>query len=72
LGTRPDRRCSKSLATLAIRCATVESKFSIGLLLYPSLLWSKKKADVVEHPRVFDHVGLLVIEPPGKAGLLFI
>jgi hypothetical protein len=33
---------------------------------------AKKKADVVEHPRVFDHVGLLVIEPPGKAGLLFI
>jgi hypothetical protein len=33
---------------------------------------SQKKADVVEHPEVFDHVGLLVIEPPGKAGLLFI
>jgi len=31
-----------------------------------------KKADVAEHPEVFDHVGLLVIEPPGKAGLLFI
>jgi len=28
-----------------------------------------KKADVVEHPEVFDHVGLLVTEPPGKAGL---
>jgi hypothetical protein len=32
----------------------------------------QKKADVAEHPKVFDHVGLLVIEPPGKAGLLFI
>jgi hypothetical protein len=31
----------------------------------------KKKADVVEHPRGFDHVGLLVDEPPGAAGLLF-
>ena len=31
-----------------------------------------KKADVAEYPEVFDHVGLLVIEPPGKAGLLFI
>jgi hypothetical protein len=32
----------------------------------------KKKADVVEHPKVFDHVGLLRNEPPGTAGLLFI
>jgi hypothetical protein len=31
-----------------------------------------KKADVAEHPKVFDHVGLLVNEPPGKAGLFFI
>jgi hypothetical protein len=31
-----------------------------------------KKADVVEHPKVFDHVGLLVTEPPGKLGLLSI
>jgi len=29
-----------------------------------------KKADVAEHPRVFDHVGLLVNEPPDTAGLL--
>jgi hypothetical protein len=25
----------------------------------------QKKADVAEYPKVFDHVGLLVIEPPG-------
>jgi hypothetical protein len=31
-----------------------------------------KKADVAEHPEVFDHVGLLVNEPPGTTGLLFI
>jgi hypothetical protein len=31
-----------------------------------------KKADVVEHPKVFGHVGLLVNQPPGTAGLLFI
>ena len=31
-----------------------------------------KKADVSEHLKVFDHVGLLVNEPPGKTGLLFI
>src|SRR5690348_4565751 len=28
-----------------------------------------KKADVVEAPRVFNHVGLLVNEPPGQAEL---
>jgi hypothetical protein len=31
-----------------------------------------KKADVAEHPKVFDHVGLLFDEPPSTAGLLFI
>ena len=31
-----------------------------------------KKADVAEHPEVFHHVGLLVNEPPGAAGLLLI
>jgi hypothetical protein len=27
-----------------------------------------KKADVVEHPKVFGHVGLLFNKPPGKPG----
>ena len=31
-----------------------------------------KKADVIERPQAFDHVGLLCNEPPGMAGLLFI
>jgi len=31
-----------------------------------------KKADVAEHPEVFDHVGLLFNEPLGRAELLFI
>jgi hypothetical protein len=31
-----------------------------------------KKADVVEYLEAFDHVGLLVNEPPGPAGLPFI
>jgi len=31
-----------------------------------------KKTDVVEHPKAFDHVGLLTSEPPGMAGLLSI
>jgi hypothetical protein len=33
---------------------------------------STKKADVAERPEVFYHVGLLVNEPPGTAGLLSI
>lgn len=32
----------------------------------------RKKADVVEHLGVFDHVGLLFNEPPGSAGVPFI
>jgi hypothetical protein len=28
-----------------------------------------KKADVLEHPKVFQHVGLLVSQPPGMTGL---
>ncbi|MGB0070621.1 MAG: hypothetical protein WBQ11_21570 [Isosphaeraceae bacterium] len=28
-----------------------------------------KKADVVDHPEVFDYVGMLVNKPPGPAGL---
>ena len=28
-----------------------------------------KKADVGEHPKVFDHVGLLVNGPPGSTGM---
>ena len=31
-----------------------------------------KKADVVQHPKAFDHVGLLFNEPPGRAGLFFV
>jgi len=41
-------------------------------LVRPVPLRTKKKADVVEHPEVFSHVGLLVNEPPGHAGLPFI
>ena len=33
---------------------------------------SQKKAGVVEHPRVFDHAGLLCDEPPSVAGLPFV
>ena len=33
---------------------------------------ANKKTDVAEHPEAFDHVGLLINEPPGTAELLFI
>jgi hypothetical protein len=33
---------------------------------------AQKKADVVKHPKVLNHVGLLCNEPPGAAGLPFI
>jgi len=43
---------------------------SIGFLsLWTEAVLRQKKADVAEHPWVFDHVGLLVIEPPGLAEL---
>jgi hypothetical protein len=32
---------------------------------------SEKKTDVVEHPKVANHIGLLVNEPPGIAELPF-
>jgi hypothetical protein len=31
-----------------------------------------KKADVAEHPKAFDHVGLLFNKPPERLGLFFI
>ena len=37
----------------------------------PGVTASEKKADVAEHPEAFDHVGLLVNELPGPAGLPF-
>jgi hypothetical protein len=45
-----------------------------GLLHQPnvSCCQEQKKADVAEHPKAFDHVGLLFNEPTGRAGLFFI
>jgi hypothetical protein len=33
---------------------------------------AEKKADFAEHTDVFDHVGLLVNQPPGRSGPPFI
>jgi hypothetical protein len=38
----------------------------------PSCTNENKKADVAEHPKAFDHVGLLFNEPPGTTELLSI
>jgi hypothetical protein len=42
------------------------------LAFRPSYTTEKEKADVPEHPKVFDHVGLLFDQPPDRAGLFFI
>jgi len=38
----------------------------------PSCSTRNEKANVAEHPKEFNHVGLLFNEPPGGAELLFI
>jgi hypothetical protein len=57
-----------------IRRRRLEADFSIGFLLgdggHPAPP-KAKKADVTEHREVFHHVGVLVNEPPGMAGLPF-
>jgi hypothetical protein len=37
---------------------------------YRCIAAENKKAHVVEYPKAFDHVGLLVNKPPGRTGLL--
>ena len=44
--------------------------FSMGDALPLSM--ETKKADVVEYPEVFDHIGLLVNEPSSLAGVPFV
>jgi hypothetical protein len=76
LGAWPVRRCSKALDARPICRAMVNVDLSIPVLPWWFLLSrttaSEKKADVVEHREAFDHVGLLVNEPSGTAGLPFI
>jgi len=38
----------------------------------PVSVTAKEKAGAVEHPQVFDRAGLLVDEPSGCAGMLFV
>jgi hypothetical protein len=51
-----------------VRLRSVDTKVDSRRLAQPRT----KKADVAEHPKAFDHVGLLFNEPPGKTGLFFI
>ena len=73
-GVCPVRFCSKAMAACAICCAMVE--LDLIMLFVPSAptcsIQAKKKADVAEHPEVFDHVGLLVNGPSSLAGVPFI
>jgi len=39
---------------------------TISDILTPSFWVRKQKADVAEHPEVFDHVGLLTKSPPAR------
>ena len=43
-----------------------------SLVVVTARAFTSKKTDVVKHPEVFDHVGLLVNGPPGTARLPFI
>src|SRR5205814_473228 len=74
-GTWPVRTCSKARAACPISCAMVKAALFIDTSLviaagprHPK----QKKADVAGHLQVPRHVGLLVNEPPGLAGLPFI
>jgi hypothetical protein len=55
-------------------CARAELDLSISSFLVSAIVFGarKKKAGMVEHPEVFDHAGLLINGPPGKAGVPFI
>ena len=54
------------------RCSLLEASPGSLLVCGHFAAPETKKADVMEHPKAFDHVGLLVNEPPGVAGLLSI
>ena len=73
----PASRCNtQSVSTPASRGYTPGEQEHLHLFIGAPLagirLPRTKKADVAEHPQAFDHVGLLVNKPPGKAELLFI
>jgi hypothetical protein len=55
-------------------CAVPDAELAICVLRFVCDMdahLKQKKADVAEHLGMFRHVGLLVNEPPGTAGLSF-
>jgi hypothetical protein len=67
---------TKEVANSALDCLEDAADWrlvvrAVGCLRPPGATATEKKADGVEHPEVFDHVGLLVNGPPGTAGLPF-
>ncbi|MCY2993906.1 MAG: hypothetical protein NTY19_39430, partial [Planctomycetota bacterium] len=66
LNTLPDKRGFAFLQT-----GTVPARGSSPLVTNVSCA-KNKKTDVAERPKAFDHVGLLVNDPPGTAELLSI
>ena len=51
---------------------TASTSRASSLVVFDRRRERKKRADVAEHPKVFDHVGLLANGPPGIAELPFI
>ena len=67
--------CESTVSGVPAQCRDLCALLLAGRLriaVYEHCPPPTKKAEVVEHPQVFDHVGLLASEPPGTAGLLFI
>ena len=69
--TAADRRSPQSCGLVSRGRTLCRDRKGLQSGKHSRLPTTTKKADVAEHPKVFDHVGLLVNEPPGTAGLLF-
>ena len=74
-GGSVDTTCGRTVSTnyLLLSLPVFLEVLSGGsALAFTSETATKKKADVVKHPEVFGHAGILCNEPPGQTGLLFI
>ncbi|MBN2290961.1 MAG: hypothetical protein JXM70_00965, partial [Pirellulales bacterium] len=53
------------ISSISPRFVNISLRLSVkGSLIRTTAADKQKKADVVKHPKVFDHAGLLVNEPP--------
>jgi len=62
--SRPVRRETQQTLSDVRLLAIAELDIPIGSWPEPWGLWLNKKADAIEHPRVFDHIGLLLTGLP--------